>query len=94
MFTNICGPYKKWQEAVPCGGGGNYFQAKDGFCYCTCFGNDDQSPWREKPGIMRIDFEPDGRIKIADEQPAFVLRAGAAVHWRAALARPVAPANN
>jgi hypothetical protein len=57
MSTNIFGPYKNWQEAVPCGGGGNYFQGPDGFWYCTYFGNDDQSPWREKPGMVRIDFE-------------------------------------
>jgi beta-xylosidase len=82
--TNIFGPYKNWQEAVPCGGGGNYFQGPDGFWYCTYFGNDDQSPWREKPGIVRIDFGADGRIKIADEQPAFILQPGAAMHWRTA----------
>jgi hypothetical protein len=80
--TNIYGPYMHWQEAVPCGGGGNYFQGPDRCWYCTYFGNDDQSPWREKPGIVRIDFEPDGSIKIADEQPAYVLRQGAATHWR------------
>jgi hypothetical protein len=32
---------------------------------------------------MRIDFAADGRIKIADEQPAFALREGAPTHWRA-----------
>jgi hypothetical protein len=84
MSTNIFGPYKNWEEAVPCGGGGNYFQGPAGFWYCTYFGNDDQSPWREKPGIVRIDFEPDGKIKIADEQPAFILQNGASTHWRTA----------
>jgi beta-xylosidase len=82
MSTNIFGPYKNWGEAVPCGGGGNYFQDLDGFWYCTYFGNDDQSPWREKPGMVRIDFAADGRIKIADEQPAFILQKGAPTHWR------------
>jgi len=48
----------------------------------TYFGNDDQSPWREKPGMVRIDFTADGSIKIADEQPAFILQAGADTHWR------------
>ena len=82
MSTNLFGPYKNWEEAVPCGGGGNYFMGPDGFRYCTCFGNDNQSPWREKPGIVRIDFAADNRVKIADEQPAFILRAGAPTHWR------------
>jgi xylan 1,4-beta-xylosidase len=83
--TNIFGPYTNWEEAVPCGGGGNYFKGPDGFWYCTCFGNDDQSPWREKPGIVRIDFAADGRIKIADDQPAFILQKGAPTHWRTAV---------
>jgi beta-xylosidase len=26
MSTNIFGPYKNWEEAVPCGGGTDYFQ--------------------------------------------------------------------
>jgi hypothetical protein len=64
---------------------GNYFQGPDGFWYCTYFGNDDQSPWREKPGMVRIDFEPDGKIKIADVQAAFILQSGAPTHWRTAV---------
>jgi hypothetical protein len=90
MSTNIFGPYKNWEEAVPCGGGGNYFQGPDGLWYCTCFGNDDQSPWREKPGMVRIDFEPDGKIKIADEQPAFILQPGTPTHWRKSAVKPAA----
>lgn len=85
IADNIWGPYTNWHEAVPCGGGGNYFKGPDGFWYCTYFGNDDQSPWREKPGMVRIDFAADGRIKIADEQPAFVLQKGTPMHWRTAV---------
>jgi hypothetical protein len=50
-----------------------------------------QSPFREKPGIVRIAFEPDGRIKIADAQPAFVLRKDAPTHWRAAAVKSASP---
>jgi hypothetical protein len=82
MSTNIFGPYKNWTEAVPCGGGTDYFQDKEGNWWDACFGNDYQSPFREKPAIVRVDFEPDGRIKIADEQPAFILQPGAPTHWR------------
>lgn len=88
ISTNLFGPYKQWHEAVPCGGGGNYFQDAQDNWYCTYFGNDEQSPWREKPGLMRIDFKPDGRIKIADEQPAFVLRESTPTSWRTVLAKP------
>jgi xylan 1,4-beta-xylosidase len=73
MADTIAGPYHDWEEAVPCGGGGNFFQDKDGNCWCTYFGNDDQSPWREKPGLVKIDFDAKGLIHIAKTQPDFVL---------------------
>jgi hypothetical protein len=74
IADNLFGPYKKWHEAVPCGGGGNYFRDSQGRWCCSYFGNDDQSPWREKPGAVRIDFEPDGRIKIAARQPEWAIQ--------------------
>jgi beta-xylosidase len=90
-YSSICavsdhleGPYTNIHEAVPCGAGGNYFKDKDGNWWCTYFGNDDQSHWREKPGIVKIDFHPDGTIFVADEQPAFVLQPRAPTHWRKA----------
>jgi xylan 1,4-beta-xylosidase len=73
MADTIAGPYHDWEEAVPCGGGGNFFQDKDGNWWCTYFGNDDQSPWREKPGIVKIEFDEKGLIHIAKKQPDFVL---------------------
>ena len=82
IADNIWGPYTHWHEAVPCGGGTNYFQDKDGSWYCTYFGNDEQSPFREKPGLVRIDFDKNDKIVIADEQPAFVLQDGTPTHWR------------
>ena len=82
IADHIYGPYSNWEEAVPCGAGGNYFQDKAGDWYCTYFGNDEASPFREKPGMVRIAFESDGRIKIADEQPAFILRDGTPTHWK------------
>ncbi|HVU18532.1 MAG TPA: family 43 glycosylhydrolase [Candidatus Didemnitutus sp.] len=82
ISDNLYGPYRQWHEAVPCGGGGNYFQDADGHWYCTYFGNDEASPFREKPGLVRIDFAADNTIVVADEQPAFILRGGAPAHWR------------
>lgn len=72
--TNIFGPYSNWQEAVPCGGGGDYFQDKQGNWWCAYFGNDYQSPFREKPAIVKIDFAADGKIIITKNQPDFVLQ--------------------
>jgi xylan 1,4-beta-xylosidase len=68
ISTNIFGPYAMWHEAVPCGGGGNYLKDKQGNWWCTYFGNDDQSPFREKPAIVRIEFAEDGKILVAKKQ--------------------------
>jgi len=73
MADKIEGPYRGYEEAVPCGAGGNFFQDKDGNWWCTYFGNDDQSPWREKPGIVKIEFDDKGLIHVAKTQPDFVL---------------------
>lgn len=74
---NIYGPYARWHEAVPCGGGGDYFKDKEGNWWCTVFGNDDQASFREKPAIVRVDFDADGLIHVAKNQPDFVLRESA-----------------
>jgi hypothetical protein len=85
---NIWGPYSHWHEAVPCGGGTDYFQDNDGRWFCCFFGNDQVSPFREKPAIVQIDFAPDGHIFIADQQPAFILQDGTPTSWRHASAQP------
>lgn len=69
MADNIYGPYSNRQESVPCGGGGNFFKDKQGDWWGSYFGNDPQSPWREKPGLVRINFAPDGKIVVAKQQP-------------------------
>jgi xylan 1,4-beta-xylosidase len=84
---SLAGPYGQWHEAVPGGGGGNYFEHR-GRWYCTLFGNDEAMPFREKPGLVGVQFEPDGRIAVAREQPDFVLRPGAGRRWWKERARP------
>jgi beta-xylosidase len=74
MSTNIFGPYQNWEEAVPCGGGTDYFQDKDGNWWDAYFGNDNQSPFREKPAIVKIDFDKDEKISVSKNQPDFVLQ--------------------
>jgi xylan 1,4-beta-xylosidase len=74
ISDTIYGPYKQWHEAVPCGGGTDYFRDKEGNWWCGFFGNDDQAPFYEMPGIVRIDFAADGTIHVAKDQPAFVLQ--------------------
>ena len=60
-------------EAVPTGGGTNYFKDKKGDWWCALFGNDAASNWREKPGIVRVEFAKDGKVQIAKQQPSWLL---------------------
>jgi xylan 1,4-beta-xylosidase len=73
VSNNIYGPYEMRHEAVPCAGGTNYFKDKEGNWWCGFYGNDNQAPWREKPAIMRVEFDKQGRIHVAKKQPAWVL---------------------
>jgi beta-xylosidase len=74
ISDTIYGPYHDWHEAVPCGGGTDYFQDKEGNWWCAFFGNDNQSPFREKPAIVKIEFDAEGKIHVAKNQPDFVLQ--------------------
>lgn len=69
MSDHIYGPYKKRHEGIPCGGGTGYFKDKEGNWWCSYFGNDPQSHFREKVGFVRADFAPDGRVFVSKEQP-------------------------
>jgi len=71
ISDNVYGPYKMRHKAVPCGGGTGYFKDKEGNWWCSFFGNDSQAPWREMPGIVKIEFGPDGRINVARDQPSW-----------------------
>jgi type 1 glutamine amidotransferase len=68
IADNIYGPYSGRHESVPCAGGGNFFRDKKGEWWATYFGNDNQSPWREKPGIVKINFTKEGKITVANDQ--------------------------
>ena len=77
ISDNIYGPYDRRHEAVPCGGGTNYFCDHEGNWWCAYFGNDNQSPFREKPAIVKVEFDGEGRIHVAKLQPDFVLEESA-----------------
>mgnify|MGYP000552072542 CR=1 FL=1 len=46
-----------------------YFKDKEGNWWCSYFGNDSQSHFREKIGFIRADFTSDGLVYPAKEQP-------------------------
>jgi|GEM_PF-5048871 len=69
MSDSLGGPFRMPHEAAPCAGGGDVFRDKDGLWWSTFFSNDEQSHVHEKPGLIRFDFDPRGRIVAADDQP-------------------------
>ncbi|MFP5042021.1 family 43 glycosylhydrolase [Parasediminibacterium sp. JCM 36343] len=73
MSDNIYGPYTGRYEVLPCNGGTNFFKARNGDWFSCFFGDDTQAPWREKPGIIKVEFDKDGKIFIAKKQPDFIL---------------------
>ncbi|MDP4186864.1 MAG: family 43 glycosylhydrolase [Bacteroidota bacterium] len=73
MSDDIYGPYTGRYESVPCNGGTGFFEAENGDWFTCFFGDDSQAPWREKPGIIKIDFDKEGKVFIAKNQPDFIL---------------------
>lgn len=69
MSDNIYGPYHSRHESIPCGGGTGFFQDKEGGWWCSYFGNDNQTHFREKVGFVKVDFTSDGHIIPAKNQP-------------------------
>lgn len=63
------GPYRGRHEGPAGAGGGNVFRDRDGQWWQTFFGNDDQMPFREKPALIAIEFDADGKVKASAKQP-------------------------
>ena len=68
MSDKVTGPWRDRHELPDCGGG-NFFRDFRGDWWVTYFGNTDLSPFREMPGLARIEFDKAGRIRFAREQP-------------------------
>ncbi|MCH8686206.1 family 43 glycosylhydrolase [Pedomonas mirosovicensis] len=77
MADKITGPYRNRHEVPDCGGG-NFLKDARGNWWVTCFGNGETSHFREKPGLVKIDFAPDGRVVIAPDQPFAIRTEGGA----------------
>lgn len=59
----IDGPYGDRYLAIPHGGHNMFFKDKDGKWWSTIFGNSGNAPFRERPGILRVEFGKDGHIQ-------------------------------
>jgi beta-xylosidase len=61
--AKIDGPYGPRYLAIPHGGHNMLFRDKQGQWWSTFFGNDPRAPFRERPAILRIGLDADGRIR-------------------------------
>jgi xylan 1,4-beta-xylosidase len=59
----IYGPYGDRYLAIPHGGHNMLFKDRQGEWWSTIFGNGPEAPFRERPGILRIEFDAKGRIR-------------------------------
>jgi xylan 1,4-beta-xylosidase len=58
----IYGPYGDRYLAIPHGGHNMLFKDKKGRWWSTFFGSDPKAPFRERPAILRIEIDDQGRI--------------------------------
>jgi xylan 1,4-beta-xylosidase len=59
----LYGPYGDRYLAIPHGGHNMLFKDKKGEWWSTFFGSDPEAPFREHPGLLRINFDAKGRIQ-------------------------------
>ncbi|HEY3321013.1 MAG TPA: family 43 glycosylhydrolase [Planctomycetota bacterium] len=70
MSKNVYGPYSRVHCAVPHGGHNVFFKDKEGNWWSTLFGGDTpevSGALKEQPGIVRVEFAPDGTIHPLSE---------------------------
>jgi xylan 1,4-beta-xylosidase len=61
--TNLYGPYSERYEALPHAGHNTFFKDEQGQWWSTYFGSDGNAPWQERPGVLPIEFDGDGRVR-------------------------------
>ncbi len=61
--TNLYGPYGPRYEAIPHAGHNTFFTDRRGQWWSTYFGSDPTAPWQERPGVLPIDFDANGRVR-------------------------------
>lgn len=60
---HLLGPYGARYEAIPHGGHNMFLKDESGQWWSSYFGSDKTAPWRERPGILPIEFTPDDRVR-------------------------------
>jgi xylan 1,4-beta-xylosidase len=63
VSDKIDGPYGPRYLAIPHGGHNMLFKDKQGQWWSTFFGSDPKAPFTERPAILKIDIDKDGRVQ-------------------------------
>jgi beta-xylosidase len=61
--TSLHGPYVERYEALPHAGHNTFFRDTHGHWWSTYFGSDSKAPWQERPGLLPIEFDAEGRVR-------------------------------
>ena len=69
VSDHLYGPYEHRHESVPTAGGTGFFKDKKGNWWSTYFGNDSQVQFREKVGLIKVDFTKSGKVRPSKKQP-------------------------
>lgn len=64
IAKSLLGPYSARYEAIPHAGHNMFFRDDHGRWWSSYFGSDGTAPWRERPGILPVEFDTDGRIQL------------------------------
>jgi len=76
VSDRVYGPYHMRHETVAGGGGTSFFQDRDRNWWSGYFGNDASAPFREKPGVVRVEFDRERKVRVAKNQPEWLLVEG------------------
>lgn len=60
---SLNGPWSARYLAIPHGGHNMFFRDRDGRWWSTFFGNSGYAPFRERPGLLRVEFGLDGAVR-------------------------------
>lgn len=65
--TDLMGPYGARHEALPHCGHNMFFPDERGQWSSTYFGSDATASWQERPGMLPVQFDGDGRVSPKDD---------------------------
>jgi xylan 1,4-beta-xylosidase len=65
---HIRGPYSNRYLLIPHGGHNTFFKDAMGNWWATFFGNDKNAPFRDRPALIKMKFDKEGKISMSADQ--------------------------